>query len=197
MKKYLVLVIIILSSCSTIPYGEDYKRHAATIDQAITAIKIALGNVEKDLESSNLELTDAVLTLSTSYTEITDGKGSIFIIGGGKTSVDATTDKVVIKLTPIRPAVKITEVDMSRYLSERLTKAIASTVDGIAGASSGTLPLRSDSIEIEQGLSIKTTKTIGGEYKTEVIPVTIGASKKKESSTGHSLKVTLKPKAKK
>ncbi len=195
MKKYLAVLVLSLSGCSTIDYGDDYKRHAEIIDQAITAIKIALSNVENELVGSNLKLDKATLTLSTGYTQTKESKGTIFILGGGKSSTNGFSDKVVINLKPIPSKVKSSAVNMTQYLSERLTKTIASTIDGISNIQSGSLPLLPESIEIEQAISIKSTVTIGGDYETEIIPVTFGASSKKEKNSGHTLKIILKRKS--
>jgi hypothetical protein len=190
-----IVLTLLLAGCSSIPYGSDYKENAATINQAITAIKIALGKVEDDLKSSSLQLTDAELTLNGSHIQSVEGEGKVVMVSVEGSRSKISGDKVVIKLKPVRTKALSAAPDASENIGQHLAEAIASTVDGISKAHQGRLPLSVESIEIEQSLTIKKTVGAGGEFKIEVIPLSIGGSGKDETTRGHVLKVVLKPKS--
>lgn len=117
MKHFTVVLAFVLSGC-TINYSESGKENAAAIDQAITAIKIALGIVEADLQNSSIQLANAELTLNTSHIETIDGKGEVLLVHatGGKSQDSG--GKVIIKLIPAynktRPRTQNVSEDIGR-----------------------------------------------------------------------------------
>ncbi len=192
MKHSMLLCLLAVSGCAGMQYGPEFQENADSVAGAVGAIKTALSLVDDDLEHAGLSLSSAVLTLNTSYSDLQESKGKVFILGGTGVRGMGQTNKIQVTLVGAQPRIG-TNAEQFDSVDERLAAAIASTIDGISGADGGAVPLFPKEIVIEQALTIHSKETSTGELEVEVLPVSFGMTGTKARAQGHTLKISLVP----
>ena len=184
------MVALIVTGCGGVNiHGTQYEARAVGLQKMIAELQSALALVSDEVEKkTSLVLSDAVLTVNTEIGKSKEGGADLWIVSGKASREDKSSDKVTIKLVPIKKQKQMGTVE-EKTLSEKLAMNIISAVEGVSNAGAGKYPLSVDQLTIEMGITTVTAGSAGAGIELEVLPISVSGKGTYSKSNIDTLKI--------
>jgi hypothetical protein len=141
----------------------------SSIDAVIGQVKQALADVQTTLANSNLPpLKQVKLSLQTTATKKGGFVLKLWVINIGTTYEKDKTQQIDIVLTP--PAAGNPKRVGTESITQELEDAIVTTAEGVKNASTGPVPLKVSTLNIQIGFTVK--GDVNGGAAITILPIT-------------------------
>ncbi|MEQ9188519.1 MAG: trypco2 family protein [Cryomorphaceae bacterium] len=188
--KNFTLSLAFLLGCSFLSFSQEEEKY--NVEKIVAAVNRSLENSVAEINSSNVTLTGASITLKTTVEKTTDGSVKFWVIKGGGSQTKSSSGSITYAFSPpddIAMTKELAGIDPIK-IEEGLKNLIVEAAKSYARMKNNPISgLAAKNIVIELSFSVK--KAAEGGIGFELFGVEAGAGAGVSTANAHSIKLSF------